>query len=101
MAELRAPAGMGAFATFERRVLRVALSEPAARVRFLFHEGARLEGYLVLQRDLGPRRSRPVNIADWEASDDRTGLLTAALRWGRFSSIGAWAASEPESTLIS
>jgi len=55
----------------------------------------------VLQRYLSDRAdSVLVNIADWEASDERVraGLLDAALSRGRFSRVDAWAASASEFT---
>lgn len=74
---------------------------PIHDYRFLFWDEDRLRGYLVLQRYLSDRsNSGRVNIADWEASDERVhaGLLEAALTWGRFRRVHAWTATASELT---
>ncbi len=69
--------------------------------RFLFWDDGGLQGYLVLQRYQSLWADpQQVNIADWEATDDRVraGLLAAALSWGRVTRIQAWTASVGESS---
>ena len=78
---------------------------PLHEYRFLFWENGGLRGYLVLQRYLSDRLDQGcVNIVDWEASDEeiQTGLLEAALRWGRFPRIQTWTVGtrEPVWTLL-
>ncbi|HEU4371529.1 MAG TPA: GNAT family N-acetyltransferase [Methylomirabilota bacterium] len=72
-------------------------ANPLHEYRFLFAGADRLDGYLVLQAyRLGGRRS--VNIVDWEAATPsvRTGLLRAALAWGRFAELSTWTITLPE-----
>lgn len=74
---------------------------PLHEYRFLYRDGAGLEGYLVLQRSLSDRADAArINIADWEATDERVRaeLLAAALDWGRFSRVRAWTVSAAEAT---
>jgi hypothetical protein len=78
---------------------------PLHDYRFLFWDDGGLQGYLVLQRYVSDRADRGcVNIVDWEASSEaiRTGLLTAALRAGRFTRLHTWtvSASEPLRILL-
>lgn len=78
---------------------------PLREYRFLFWDDGGLQGYLVLQRSLSDRTDQErVNIADWEAADERirANLLHAALRWGRFAQLHAWTtgASAPARTLL-
>ena len=67
---------------------------PLHEYRFLFWErDGELRGYLVLQRYLsGRNEAARVNIADWEAMDERAraDLLATALHWGRFRRLDAW-----------
>lgn len=78
---------------------------PLHEYRFLFWDEDGLQGYLVLQRYLSERADqRCVNIADWEAADERirSNLLQTALDWGRFARVHAWTigAGEPVRTLL-
>jgi len=70
---------------------------PIRSYRFLWAEGDRLEGYLVLAAGWPGAQSR-VNIADWEATGQpvRLALLRAATEWGRLSEMGAWTFGLPE-----
>jgi len=70
---------------------------PIRSYRFLWAEGDRLEGYLVLAAGWTGAQSR-VNIADWEATGQpvRLALLRAATEWGRLSEMGAWTFGLPE-----
>ena len=72
-------------------------ANPLHEYRFLYAGGDPLSGYLVLQADRRDGR-RGVNIVDWEAETPgaRRDLLVAALDWGRFARISAWAAALPE-----
>jgi len=75
---------------------------PLNDYRFLFWEGSRLEGYLVLTHrasDLGSWDR--VYIADLEARDPRirSELLAAAVHRGRFSELVTWTASLTEDEL--
>ncbi len=67
------------------------LRNPLHVYRFLFRDEGGVQGYLVLSDHPEPGS---VNIADWEAVDDRVraGLLDAALRGGRFRHVHAWTA---------
>lgn len=73
---------------------------PARDYRFLFWEGGRLEGYLILATPIvGAPWVGRVNIVDWEARDEsvQADLLEAALASGGFSEIVAWTATlQPE-----
>ncbi|MGE5278009.1 MAG: GNAT family N-acetyltransferase [Acidobacteriota bacterium] len=69
---------------------------PTRDYRFLFWEGERLEGYLVLGTPLAdPRPTGRVNIVDWEARDEsvREDLLRAALAEGVFPELVTWTAT--------
>jgi hypothetical protein len=68
------------------------LRNPVADYRFLYWGAPVLEGYLILQEQ---RTMLQVNILDWEARDPaiRTGLLRAALDWGRFRNLHVWSAT--------
>jgi GNAT superfamily N-acetyltransferase len=70
---------------------------PIRVYRFLYWEDVRLEGYLVLQRDLTRPNLTRTNIVDWEASDNRVRaeLLEAAIAWGGFHELVTWAAALP------
>jgi GNAT superfamily N-acetyltransferase len=72
---------------------------PLREYRFLFWDEGGLQGYLVLS-DHPDRQS--VNIADWEAADERirAGLLQAALGWGRFARLHAWTVGASAATLM-
>jgi len=85
----------------DRRYFSWRFRNPLHDYRFLFWNEGGLQGYLVLQRYLSRWADiERVNIADWEGADDRirSGLLAAALRWGRFTRVHAWAANGREST---
>lgn len=73
---------------------------PLRAYRFLYREGERLEGYLVLQVPLaGPKGNGRMHIVDWEARDERVraDLLQAVLACGGFGELVTWAAtSAPE-----
>jgi GNAT superfamily N-acetyltransferase len=73
-------------------------ANPTRSYRFIYAAGARLEGYLVLQRSLGYVRHR-VCIVDWEAENDqvREELLAATVACGDFPELYAWAAANPPS----
>lgn len=71
---------------------------PLRCYRFLFWEDNRLEGYLVLQKNMsGFADRRILRIVDWEASSRTVfaDLLQAALKIGKFSEIEAWTATLP------
>ncbi len=65
---------------------------PLSLYRFLFWEGTKLEGYLVLQTSAYAGESAWVNIVDWEATDSQVGadLLQAAIHWGDFDDLNIW-----------
>jgi len=69
---------------------------PRLEYRFLYWMADRLEGYLVLHREL-PQRKGPVTvwIADWQGTSDavRADLLRAAVRGGRFTRLATWTAT--------
>jgi GNAT superfamily N-acetyltransferase len=73
---------------------------PRLDYRFLYWTGERLEGYLVLHRELPPRPG-PVSVwvSDWEGTDDAIcqELLETAVS-GRFARIATWTATFPESS---
>ena len=73
-------------------------SNPRLEYRFLYWGGEQLEGYLVLHRELPPRKG-PVTvwIADWEGTSEavRGSLLEAAARAGGFTRLGVWSATLP------
>jgi len=66
---------------------------PLAEYRFLFWEGNRLEGYLVLQTPAPPRGGW-VTLVDWEASNAQiwAELIRAAVQWGAFDMLTIWSA---------
>ncbi len=70
---------------------------PRSAYRFLFWQGARLEGYLILRRALDSVRN-VVSIVDWEATDAqvRADLLQAAITWGNFAAMNIWSATFPD-----
>jgi hypothetical protein len=72
-------------------------NNPLSSYRFLFWEGSRLEGYLVLQTKFDNSTLR-VNIVDWEATNQQvqSDLLEAALRLGKFDSLGILTATLPD-----
>lgn len=75
---------------------------PLSRYRFLFHDGERLEGYLVLQEytsEYAP--ANVINIVDWEASSVgiKAQLLRAALRLTGEKSVNIWSATLSEETI--
>jgi GNAT superfamily N-acetyltransferase len=77
------------------------LSCPLADHRYLLACGPDgLDGYLILERRLGPSGDGAVTIADWEAPDPavRENLLRAALHWGRFGEITTWSATLSDET---
>jgi hypothetical protein len=85
----------------DARYLGWRFRNPSREYRFLFAEGDRLQGYLVLQRvrsDLDDLER--VSIVDWEATSDqvRADLLAAALNLGRFGHVYAWMAGAGDST---
>jgi GNAT superfamily N-acetyltransferase len=69
---------------------------PLHEYRFLYLDGERLEGYMVLQR-YRLHAGRGVNIVDWEATElsGRADLLGAAIDWGQFSRLSTWMAAVP------
>jgi len=73
---------------------------PRLEYRFLFWSRERLDGYLVLHRELPPRPG-PVSVwvSDWEGTDDAIcrELLETAVS-GRFARIATWTATFPESS---
>jgi GNAT superfamily N-acetyltransferase len=73
-------------------------ANPLHDYRFLYWDSDRLEGYLVLQASRVDG-SRPVNIVDWEGATAEvcTGLLRAALEWGRFPELRTWMSALPTS----
>jgi len=80
----------------DARYLSWRFRNPTRDYRFLFWEGERLEGYLVLATPLAdPRPTGRVNIVDWEARDDsvRADLLRAALTDSGFSELVTWTAT--------
>jgi hypothetical protein len=78
---------------------------PLSIFRFMFWEGAELEGYLILQTQAIPGNDTWINIVDWEAShmEARADLLRAAIQWGNFDTVTVWSASLPNEvkTLLS
>ena len=72
-------------------------NNPLSRYRFLYYEGSRLDGYLILQTKFNNTTLR-VNIADWEATNlqTRSELLEAALHLGNFDAISIWTATLPD-----
>jgi len=73
-------------------------ANPLQEYRFLFLDGTRLEGYLVLQRyrsDYGNRLR--VNLVDWEASAPAVGaaLLATAIAGAAPPELAAWTATLP------
>lgn len=70
---------------------------PLSLYRFIFLEGDRLEGYIVLQSSIY-RNKNIVSIVDWEATTlaIRSEILSAALEWGKFDDVRIWADSVPE-----
>lgn len=80
----------------DREYLGWRFRSPISEYRFLYWEGTRLDGYLVLSRrisDLGGWDR--VYIADLEATDIgiRSALLAAAMSWGRIPELVTWTAS--------
>jgi GNAT superfamily N-acetyltransferase len=75
---------------------------PTRVYRFLYWEDVRLEGYLVLQKDLTRANPTRVHIVDWEASEGRVRaeLLEAAIAWGGFAELVTWAAAVPRDTHV-
>lgn len=73
-------------------------SNPRLEYRFLYWGSEPLDGYLVLHRELPPRKG-PVTvwIADWTAVNETAlrGLLEAAAEEGRFTRLGVWSATLP------
>lgn len=70
-------------------------ASPICSYLFFHAGGARLDGYLVLQRSLGPGHGR-VSIVDWEAGDEETrSKLLAAAIGGGFPELYAWRAACP------
>jgi hypothetical protein len=72
-------------------------NNPLSRYRFLYYEGSRLDGYLILQTKFNNTTLR-VDIADWEATNlqTRSELLEAALHLGNFDAISIWTATLPD-----
>ena len=71
---------------------------PLSAYRFLYWQGARLEGYLVLRTSVYPHRfGEGVSIVDWEATNlqIRADLLQAAVLWGNFSQLTIWSETLP------
>ncbi len=70
-------------------------ANPLSSYRFLYAGGEELDGYLVLQRSLGPDRWR-VKIVDWEAISDqvRFDLIAAAVD-GYFPELLGWTVGAP------
>ncbi len=71
-------------------------ANPQHEYRFLFSGGDRLDGFLVLQA-YRLDEDRGVNVVDWEAAapEPRQALLRAAVDWGSFSELSAWAMALP------
>ena len=69
---------------------------PLASYRFLYWEDPEPLGYLVLQAEPF-RYGVRVHIVDWEGVDPhvRSGLLTAAVRWGGFPDLHVWREAVP------
>lgn len=76
-------------------------ASPICSYLFLYAGGARLDGYLVLQRSQGLEHGR-VRIVDWEAADEDTrGALLAAAIAGDFPELYAWrSACGPEAARL-
>ena len=82
----------------DRQYFAWRFQNPLSVYRFLFWEGARLEGYLVLRTSVYPHRlAEGVSIADWEATNPqvRADLLHAAIQWGDFDELTIWSATLP------
>lgn len=79
-----------------RRTSAWGFGKPTGDYRFLYWEGERLEGYLVLQTHrTSPQWAGRVRIVDWEARDKsvRVELLDAAIACGRFAELVTWTAT--------
>jgi hypothetical protein len=65
---------------------------PLCSYRFLYWKAPALQGYLVLQVWLNPKRPRTVHIVDWEATTPTVAkdLLKTALLLGNFELIKIW-----------
>lgn len=71
---------------------------PLSAYRFLYWQGARLEGYLVLRTSVYPHRfAEGISIVDWEAANLQVwaDLLQAAVLWGNFNKLMIWSANLP------
>jgi GNAT superfamily N-acetyltransferase len=85
----------------DRQYFAWRFQNPLSRYRFLFWQGARLEGYLVLRTSVYQHRYREgVSIVDWEAANPQVqaDLLHAAVLWGDFDKLTIWSASLPAET---
>ncbi len=65
---------------------------PLCSYRFLYWKAPALEGYLILQAWLNPKRAGTVHIVDWEATTPTVAknLLKAALLLGNFELVKIW-----------
>lgn len=77
-------------------------ANPRAHYRFLFWADPQLQGYLVLHTSMAPGAAVVVTIVDWEAASPevRADVLDAALGWGRFAQVMAWAGGLDGATLL-
>lgn len=77
-------------------------NNPLSRYRFLFWEGSRLEGYLILQSRFNKNALRVINIVDWEATNSQaqSDLLEATMHLGNFDVLSIWTATLPDAVKV-